>query len=527
MAITDVFNNSANNYVNPNLSVCEGTGGGTNLEFLDKSIAIIQGGNILESINFANIKIPVDSFTSNRKVLQPGEITFIQGISKGLNYRSQFFALPDFGDASIALQPYFMTVDLSIGFYQNFRYYYYNLEASANYANNISINTALSSVLLNTQARINSSYDPSDLTFSGTQQGWDFNISNVKLTLIDTSTSPFGDPSIFSLTEDLSRMALYAKYPNSAMQGIVMKITYPPVSPLVYNPPLYNPNSSFYPPVNNTLISIYDEWIYVSHTPDIVTLYEPIQLNNFIRDLDLVITFDPSIIFGPFITDFSSATSGLDVSDGSGSYSLGIIDSSFATYAIIDSSLYNCRLNLDSSLSNSILENSWVNKLYPLLPYRDPSSRVRIALSIINDCSIYNALISDTSIFKSFLEDVSLSNCELSNCSYDPSTISLSNCKIIRINESIDSSLAYDSSIYYRPTIKNIEVGMSGSSNLSAMAAGDYLQWITDNEDWQKIGEIYIWISPPDYDDTKNLLNGFYAFNPHDFPVQLEYMTFV
>jgi hypothetical protein len=512
MATTDVFNNPANNYVNPNLSVCEGTGAGTNLEFLsDKSIAIVQGTDILESISFADIKIPVGSFTSNRKVLEPGEIIFIQGLAKGLDYRSQSFTLPNFVDN--IKNPYFMVVDLSVGFYKNFRYYLFDIEASANYTNNISIDAALNVALLNIQSKITAAYDPSDLSFTGTQLGWDFNISNVELTLIDTSEnalSPFnnlGGPQIFNLEEDLSKMVLYAKYPNSAMQGIIMKITYPPLA-------------------STPTMSIYDEWIYVSHVPDIVTIFEPIQINNFIKDLGLIITFDPSIKFGPFTGGIPATMTGLDVSDGSASNQFAI-DCSFATYDLADSSLYNSRLNLTSTLLNGVLENSWINKDYPLLPYGYPSSRVEIASSIINDCSIANALITDTSIFKSLLADVSLSNCVLYNCSYDPSTISLYNCKIVRINETIDPSLVYDSSIYYQPVIKSIEVGMSGCSNLSTMTAGDYLQWITDNENWQKIGEIYIWLSTPDYDDTKNLIDGFYAFNPHDFPVQLEYMTVV
>lgn len=376
MAITDVFNNPANNYVNPNLSVCEGTGGGdTNLEFLaNKSIGIVQGGNILQSISFANIKIPVSSYTSNRKVLEPGEVTFIQGLSKGLNYKSQFFDFPTFADPDNVLNQNFMQIDLSVSFYKNFRYSSYNISSIADNSTNISIINDLNIDLATLVAKITSSYDPSVLSFTGTQGGWDFMTSNVILSLIDASldaNSPFPSiidsssgnriPQIHLLSENLTSRVLYAKYPNSAMQGIVMKITYPPVYPPFYNPPLYNPSPPLYPLTNTPVLSIYDEWIYVNHAPDIVTIYEPVQI---------------------------------------------------------------------------------------------------------------------------------------------------------------------DSSIYYQPIIKNVEVGMTGSSD-SIMSAGDYLQWIDDNQDWQKVGEVYIWITPPDYDDTRNLIEGFYAFNPHDFPVQLEYITFV
>ncbi len=515
MATIDVFNNPTNNYVNPGLSPCQGAGDDSYLEFLPNDfIGVVQGSNTLASISFSDIKIPVSAFSSQKKVLEPGEVTFITGLTKGLNYRSQSFTLPDFGNDPGDLQPYFMVVDLSVGFYKNFGYKIYNLHATADASNNIRIDEALNIALSNISAKITSSYDPSLLGFAGTQLGWDFNISNAELTLIDASqngNSPFvpiiiggiNVPQIFVLEEDLTKMVLYAKYPNSAMQGIILKATYPETE------------------------STYNKWFQINHVPDIVTIYEPIEIKNFISNLNIIISFDPSITFGPFITDFSGAAYGLDVSAGSGSYPLGVVDSSFATFDITDSSIYNSGLNLDSSISNSTIENSWVNKSYPLLPYGDPSSRVEIALSIINDCSVYNALISDTSIFTTLLSDVSLLNCTLYNCSYDPSLVGLENCTIIRINESIEPSIAYDPSIYYQPVIKTIEIGMSGCSTSTAMSAGDYLEWITTNDAWERVGDLYIWTSAPDADDTRNLIDGFYVFNPQTFLIQLEYLIFV
>lgn len=512
----DVFNNSSNNYVNPALSPCAGAGDDSYLQFLpNKSIGIIQGSDILSSLSFSDIKIPVSSYSSQMKIIESGEVTFIPGLTKGLNFRSQSFILPEFSEND--LNPYFMIVDLSVGFYKNFKYYNFNIEASADYANNITINQALNIALTNIQAKITSVYDPSDLTFTGTQAGWDFNISSVELTLIDASQnaySPFpavivGDvnvPQIFELEEDLFKRVLYAKYPNSAMQGIILKATYPDAE------------------------MDYDKWVYLNHVTDIVTIYEPITIANFLTNLQktITITFDPSITFGPFITDFTDASISIDVSDGSQSYVLAI-DSSFATYDLADSSLYNCQLNLTSILLNGTLENSWVNKDYPLLPYGESLARVEISLSDINDCSIQNALLSDSSIYKSFLNDVSIVNCTLYNCSYDPSTVTLINCINIRINESIDASISYslDSSTYYVPVVKTIEIGMSGGSNATQMSAGDYLEWITENEDWRKVGDLYIWTTAPDEDDTRNLIDGFYVYNPHDFQVQLEYLIFV
>ena len=513
---TDVFNNSSNNYVYPALSPCAGAGDDSYLQFLpNKSVGVIQGSNTLASISFSDIKIPVSSYSSQMKIVEPGEVAFIPGLTKGLDFRSQSFTLPAFTEND--LNPYFMTVDLSVGFYKNFKYYQFNLEASADYSNNITIDQALDIALSNIQAKITTIYDPSDLSFTGTQAGWDFNISNVELTLIDASensSSPFpaiiiggiNVPQIFELEEDLSKMVLYAKYPNSAMQGIILKATYP-ATELSYN-----------------------KWVYINHVTDIVTIFEPIQIDNFLKNIQKFteITFDPSISFGPFITDFTDASVGLDASAGTESYVLAV-DCSYAYYQLADSSLFNSRLNLDSSLLNGTIENSWVNKDYPLLPYGDPSSRVEIALSIVNDCSINNAFIQDSSIFTSFLEDVSLSGCTLYNCSYDPSMVTLSNCTLITINETIDCSISYetDSSTYYTPVVKTIEVGMSGCSNATQMSAGDYLEWITENEDWKKVGDAYIWTSAPDNGDTRNLIDGFYVYNPQTFPVQIDYLIFV
>lgn len=510
MATTDVFNNSANNYVNPGLSPCAGAGDDAFLEFLpNKSIGVIQGGNTLAGISFSDIKIPVEAYSSQKKVLEPGEVTFIAGLTKGLSYRSQSFTIPSLVSTDETKNPYFMIVDLSVGFYKNFGYKLFNLEASADYANNISINQALDIAFSNLQAKISSAYDPSYLGFTGTQLGWDFNISNVILTVIDVSEnseSPFSHPAYSEvLEEDLSLSVLYAKYPNSAMQGIIMKVSYP-----------------------SDASSIYDEWIFVNHVPDIATIYEPTQVNNFISGIQYLITFDPSITFGPFIDPSAlvDASIGLDASDGSESFVFAQ-DSSFSTYDLVDSSLYNSRVNLTSTLLRTTLEKSWVNKDYPLLPYGDPSSKVIIAVSTINDSSIFNAEITDSSLFKTFLQDVSLSDCTLYNCSYDPSEITLNRCRIIRINESIDPSIAYDSSTFYKPVIKTIEVGMSGCSNESQMSAGDYLEWITENDGWNKVGEMYIWTTAPDWSDTRNLIEGFYVFNPQGFSVQLEYLIFV
>ena len=512
----DVFNNPTNNYVNPNLSPCAGAGDDSFLEFLpNDQIGIVQGSNILASISFSDIKIPITGYSTQKKVLEPGEVVFIPGLTKGLSYRSQSFKLLEFNSTDEDLNPFFMKADVSVGFYKNFKYYLFNLEASANYANNVNIADALNVALSNIQAKITSGYDPSDLSFTGTQLGWDFNIYNIELTLIDTSEnslSPFpnmGDIQDFVLEEDLEKMVLYAKYPNSAMQGILLKASYPADE------------------------SPYNKWFQINHVTDMVTIYEPIQIDNFITNLQktVTITFDSSITFGPFIGDNSLGVTYFQEDVSIASINEFIFDCSVLTSDLIDSSIYGSNLSLSSTLMTGVLENSWINK-DNYFPYGDPSNKVMVAFSTINDCSISNASITDSSIFKSLFfgdSSVVLTNCTLYNCTYDPSLVHLINCTIVRINESIDCSISYDmdSSLYYTPIIKTIEVGMSGCSTSTAMTGGDYLEWITENQDWKKVGDLYIWTSAPDADDTRNLIDGFYAFNPQEFNIQIEYLIFV
>jgi hypothetical protein len=708
MATTDVFNNPANNYVNPALSPCAGAGDDSYLQFLpNKSIGIVQGSNILAAISFADLKIPVSGYSTQKKVLGPLEVAFIPGLTKGLNYRSQSFTLPPFTEND--LNPYFMIVDLSIGFYRNFRYEAFSVEASANYAENINISDALNIALSDIKAKIVTSYDPSSLTFLGTGIGQDFNVTNVKLTLIDASdnsSSPFPPIIIgvnniiqdFILDEDLSKMVLYAKYPNSAMQGILLRVEYP---------------SSIVDP---------ERWVYINHVTDIVTIFEPVQVDNFITNIrnTVNISFDPSIVFGPFIGNLSINVPDFSF-DGSWVYDPSVIytvpshtmiDSSLVEYSyipecsilsseiyyseivsmglfpgtsMIDSSVYGSVLYdmvsdgytpsiihsfiSDSSASeisaiNSIIQSSWIDKswfqdssltnnqisdssigesdiTYSILsngfirnsnvlsslldgtsiynssikdsslssnlldnvemescdisvgylfesysknsyifnstiidssilesvidvssfimnstieyslvnPYKlwiDPSTfiwvtddptltidsslKVKIQNSIVNDSSLNNSLIMDSSIFNSYAMNTSFIRCTLYNVILDSSTTSTQDCKIVQINMVQDCSLSYDldSSTYYSASIKTIEVGMSGCSMDTAMSAGDYLDWITTNEAWNKVGDLYFWTSAPDAEDTRNLIDGFYVYNPHDyFSIQLEYLLFI
>ena len=70
---------------------------------------------------------------------------------------------------------------------------------------------------------------------------------------------------------------------------------------------------------------------------------------------------------------------------------------------------------------------------------------------------------------------------------------------------------------------------MNGNSTSSTMSAGDYLAYIEENNKWEKVGLLRIWLSADDPENSsiENLITGFYVYNPHDFEVKIEYMLFV
>jgi hypothetical protein len=87
-----------------------------------------------------------------------------------------------------------------------------------------------------------------------------------------------------------------------------------------------------------------------------------------------------------------------------------------------------------------------------------------------------------------------------------------------------------DASSNYQAITRTVDVGLSGSSTTTVMSAGDYLDYVTANEYWQKIGWFYLISSAPDTEDDdsiSNLINGFYLYNPQTFPIKVEYMVFI
>lgn len=502
MAI-DVFNNPSNDYVYPALSPCAGVSDSANLEFIKDGIGIISGSDILAKIDFSNLSIPVTAYSTETKVLGQGEVVYIPGLSKGLQQRQQGFLLPYLDSYNESLNPYFFSVDLSINYYKNFKFYNQAIDVTANYSQNINIVDALNIQFGNLGISITASLDSSALIFTGDVDGFDFTASNVILNIIDASidsASPFpheANLDSYTLEESEDYDILYAKYPNGAMQGIIMKSTYP----------------------NSTPESPYDKWLYIKHVNDYVKIYEPIEIDNYFSQIQ--ITFDPSIIFGPFVEDVTTGLYDMDLEDITIGPADLVNDCSLINCSVVDSSITESRIYW-TDFQNSVIEKSNIN-LFQI----DASERSFIGNSVINETTIWNSEISDSSIYNSIIYDVSLIRCTLYNCEKEITT--LEDCKEIRINESTSIVKTYlDSSTYYQKFIKKLDVGMNGSSTETIMSAGDYLDYITSNDLWRKFGDFYAWTTAPDgCPDCDNLIDGFYVYNPHTFNIKIEYMLFV
>lgn len=806
----DLFNNNSGGYVNPGLAPCAGDGDNNSLEFVEGGIGIVSGSEVKTRVDFSDLSIPVDSWNQQTQTLGPGEVTFIQGLTKGATYRKQGFTLPNLISNNEDLNPYFFEIDLSINYYKSFSYTMDDIDASANYDLNIKITDSLDTSFSDKGIKVFSLYDPSTLSFEGQQEGYDFTITNVVLTLIDASqneNSPF-DPyivdgervdQIYNLVEDASACVDALKYPNTAMQGIIMKVKYPSTS------------------AEGGSLCSEDRWVYTNHAKTYVDVYTPIEL-TFNADVSslLVIEYDSSTFLGvkPIITDdvsIADVSTSYDVSVNSvviidGSTTIGpglVIDNSILSdYMILDSSIsdssifsssvyfgnastsravasyfsgtsiidsvltssetidsfisggdlqggkyentsisdasiagiielknsdvsagefngvtlkaegdpsaYNYISNVftpqgtnilnvqnykvsdithdtsivsslvilgqeseifnidnstalidaaDSSLSNikggigvynsevfdsslnkleanlseiynseigplqassfandskfydstiselisvqdtslintgaivrmdmseaydssihdsvitnseiirsfvtdssiqdgvfnegtvvtnSTINNSWSNvfvlvtnpstgeKIYiqddPTLPIDSSSWRVDISNSEIWDSSLNNATVYDSSIYRTYLEDVSLVRCTTYNCTFENSVESDTRTVMIDASIYCDPSIISDTSIFYEKTTKKVDIGMNGCSAEHVMSAGDYLNWITENNHWMKVGDMYNLTTASDGSDTTNLLNGLYVYNAHTYSVTLDYLVFV
>jgi len=358
--MADVFNNPSNDYIVPGLAPCPGVGDQQYLQWTTDGMTIIRGSTEISHLSFGDMRIPVNSFNKQQKILEPGEVTFIQGLSKGLCIRQQGFKLPELVSQDENKNLYYLQVDLTVSFYKNFKRVEENLTATGNYEHGIRIDNALDILFKEENIEIVSDYDEGEsiLGFAGKKHGYEFKISDVTLTILDTSTAGYEDSPFlhgdndeeYLLEEDPEYDIPFIKYSNTAMQGIIFRGYYPSGTQTKD----VKPRSE-------------DKWIYLHHIKDYVTLYSKVD--------------DPS-----------------------------------------------CMID-------------------------EPA---------------------------------------------------------------------------YLKEVKKVEVGTNNSVD-DVISVSDYLNWVTENNKWKKVGESYIWTTSKDFEDctNKNLLEGFYVFNPQLYPVKIEYIVFI
>jgi len=262
--MADVFNNPTNNYVYPGLSPCVKAADDSYFEFVGKGEVNILTGSLLDvQLDLSSISIPINGWNQKSIIISSGEVIYIPGLTKGLCRRKQGFIIPDLNSNDENLESYFMQIDLSINYYDNFKYKSLTLEASSNYDQNIDIAIALNQEFNNKNIKISATYDLEKLTFTANQSGYDFNINNIELTTIDASEhedSPFIDSSTLILKEDKNDNIPHVKYLNGALRGLFIKNTFP-----------------------ESDTNEEDWWLYINHTQNYITSYDYIQdisINN-------------------------------------------------------------------------------------------------------------------------------------------------------------------------------------------------------------------------------------------------------
>jgi len=489
--ITDLFNNPSNDYADPKLNPCPNDSNKYSFEFLtSKEAGIINGSNVVQTMDLSKIKIPVSGWVEEKKLIQPGEVMYVPGLTKGLLNRTQEFNIPSTAYAGTNSE-YFLSIDLSINYYNNFKYYNKNIHANPNIDSNINIADVLNNILKDNNIKITTSWDPSTLKFVSKQEGYDYDISNISLEINGSNDvrSPFvlSEYPLFDLNENLEASLPASKYPNGASKGYILTTSFPSIA------------------------ATEDKWIYMNKVNSPISMYKN---HNITINTDIVTYYDPSTIISekPIITN-------IDVSGNisSATFNGNIIGDAIAINSIIsDCSIVNSVITDSSIMSNSFGDNNTINGILS-------KDRSLLNNSVIWDSSLSYLNILDTSIYSSNIVDSSISNCTLYNTTLNNSYGS--NNKIIEVDASTSLN-GVDSSAYYTNDYVKIDVGMSGSGTSKILSAAEYLNYINSNNLWEKIGSLSAQISTLDLEGSiiKNLVGGFYVFNPHTWPVYVEYM---
>lgn len=247
--MADLFNNNtSNDYIVPNLASCPGSSDSNTFEFLNGPQAgIVSGSSILMALSLSDFSQEITSWVQQKQLIQPGEVVFVQGLTKGISYRTQYYPI----DGSVAYYSYldslYMSVDMSINYYKNFKYYEKKLHITSDETLGIDIASAMNIEFDAQSIGISATYDSSKFTFTGSTAGYNFNITAIDASRWVPDTSTVGN----FLTEDISSGIPAFKYPNSAMLGYLLKVTY-----------------------SNSETDDSKKYININHVPDYLTYYE-------------------------------------------------------------------------------------------------------------------------------------------------------------------------------------------------------------------------------------------------------------
>lgn len=257
--MTDFFNNLSNSYIQPNLPTCAGVADTYEFQFLpNQEAGVIFGSATVASLDLSDITQELTGYTQQKKILEPGEVHFVTGLTKGLSYQTQLFYIDGSATYLSASDNYFMSVDLSVTYYKSFKYTTVNVHAVADLSTSIGIASALNTALAAKSINVSATYDPSYFSFTGATAGYYFNISSFDVSVAVPDTSVRAN----KITEDASSAVPYAKYPNTAMLGYLLKVTYP-----------------------SSADTASDRYIKLNHVPDYLTYYEVStgNVNSYVR----------------------------------------------------------------------------------------------------------------------------------------------------------------------------------------------------------------------------------------------------
>ena len=287
--MADLFNNNtSNDYVYPDLPVCAGAADDTTFEFLPgEQVGIVSGSSIIAALGLGDVIQPVSGWVTQTKVLQPGELIFVQGLTKGITNGLQKFLITDTSTVTHSID--YMSIDLSINYYNSFRYYEgASISATSDYANGINIENALDIAFSNAGIKLTATYnDSSSLTFSATQAGYYYDIYNVTANTFLPNSSTYTE----TLVEDTSSFMPVYKYANTAMLGYVLKATY------------------------TDGVAPENEYIQINHVPDQITYYTTTDGSVYSQVTQLVDVGQSGVSCNP---DTMSAATYLDIVESEG-----------------------------------------------------------------------------------------------------------------------------------------------------------------------------------------------------------------